>query len=49
MITYGIGMVGLIASAVIYLHIAAKYVFVRILRDSPHLQSNTAVHWATWL
>lgn len=23
--------------------------FVRILRDSKHLQANTVVHWGTWL
>jgi hypothetical protein len=33
MVAYGIGMVGLIANAVIYLHVAAKYLFVRILRN----------------
>ncbi|KAF4622822.1 hypothetical protein G7Y89_g14202 [Cudoniella acicularis] len=49
MVAYGIGMIGLIASAVIYLHVASKYVFVRILRNSKHLQANTFVHWATWL
>lgn len=31
------------------MHVSAKYVFVRILRDSEHLQANTFVHWATWL
>ncbi|KAH6684582.1 transmembrane amino acid transporter protein-domain-containing protein [Halenospora varia] len=49
MVAYGIGMIGLIASAVVYLHIAAKYIFVRILRNSPHLQSNSLIHWSTWL
>lgn len=49
MVSYGIGLVGLIVSACLYLHVAAKYVFVRILRDSKHLQANTLVHWATWL
>lgn len=49
MVAYGIGMVGLIASAVIYLHVAAKYLFVRILRNSKQLHSNSAVHWETWL
>jgi hypothetical protein len=29
--------------------VAAKYVFVRVLRDSRHLQANTVVHWTTWL
>jgi hypothetical protein len=33
----------------IYQHVAAKYLFVRFLRDTRHLQGNTAVHWVTWL
>ncbi|KAF8857987.1 hypothetical protein BDZ45DRAFT_409768 [Acephala macrosclerotiorum] len=48
-VSYGIGLVGLIVSACLYLHVAAKYLFVRILRNSPHLQKNTTVHWITWL
>jgi hypothetical protein len=27
----------------------SKYVFVRILRGSVHLSSNSLIHWATWL
>lgn len=27
----------------------SKYFFVRILRGSRHLASNTMVHWSTWL
>ncbi|GAB7352105.1 hypothetical protein MBLNU459_g2604t2 [Dothideomycetes sp. NU459] len=49
MVAYGVGLIGLIVSACLYLHVAAKYIFVRILRDSKHLQANTFVHWATWL
>ncbi|EOD48285.1 putative neutral amino acid protein [Neofusicoccum parvum UCRNP2] len=48
-VAYGIGLVGLIVSACLYLHVASKYVFVRVLRNSRHLQSNTLVHWGTWL
>ncbi|KAG4410815.1 hypothetical protein IFR04_016045 [Cadophora malorum] len=48
-VSYGIGLIGLIVSATLYLHVAAKYLFVRILRNSPHLQQNTMVHWGTWL
>ena len=29
--------------------VAAKLIFVRILRDTRHLQSNSVVHWTTWL
>ncbi|KAK3069694.1 hypothetical protein LTR53_011760 [Teratosphaeriaceae sp. CCFEE 6253] len=49
MVAYGIGLIGLVVSACLYLHVAAKYCFVRILRDTRHLQENTLVHWATWL
>ncbi|KAK4980796.1 hypothetical protein LTR28_000968 [Elasticomyces elasticus] len=49
MVSYGIGLVGLIVSACLYDHVAAKYLFVRILRNSRHLQSNTVTHWVTWL
>ena len=48
-VSYGIALPGLIISESLSVHIAAKYVFVRILRNSRHLQSNTIVHWGTWL
>lgn len=48
-ISYGISLPGLIVGLGIYQHVAAKYAFVRILRDSDHLQKNTVVHWSTWL
>ncbi|KAI3282826.1 hypothetical protein CBS147309_876 [Penicillium roqueforti] len=48
-VAYGIALPGLIVSGCLYVHVAAKYLFVRILRNSSHLQANTAVHWCTWL
>lgn len=48
-IAYGIGLLGLLVSACLYIHVAAKYIFVRCLRNSPHLQRNSVVHWAVWL
>ena len=48
-VAYGVGLVGLLVSACVYVHVAAKYIFVRILRDSKHLQSNSIVHWSAWL
>jgi hypothetical protein len=48
-ISYGFLLPGLIIGVGIYQHVAAKYVFVRLLRDSKHLQTNTVVHWSTWL
>ena len=35
--------------AMICVHVGAKSCFVRILRGSPHLTSNSKTHWATWL
>lgn len=48
-VAYGIALIGLIASGCLYQHVAAKYLFVRILRGTKHLQSNTVIHWVTWL
>ncbi|ORY65277.1 transmembrane amino acid transporter protein-domain-containing protein [Pseudomassariella vexata] len=48
-VSYGIALIGLMVSGCLYLHVAAKYLFVRLLRGTKHLQSNTVTHWATWL
>ncbi|KAI1380737.1 amino acid transporter [Hypoxylon crocopeplum] len=48
-VSYGVGLIGLAVSGCLYQHVAAKYLFVRILRNTRHLQSNTLVHWGTWL
>ncbi|ROW09263.1 hypothetical protein VPNG_05871 [Cytospora leucostoma] len=48
-VSYGIGLLGLLVSACLYIHVAAKYLFVRILRNSVHLQKNSVVHWSVWL
>ncbi|KAF5980442.1 amino acid transporter [Fusarium coicis] len=48
-VAYGVSLPGLILGVGIYQHVAAKYAFVRILRDSEHLQANTFTHWGTWL
>lgn len=48
-IAYGIALPGLIVSGCLYIHVAAKYLLVRILRKTRHLQANTPTHWATWL
>ncbi|KAK1709783.1 transmembrane amino acid transporter [Colletotrichum lupini] len=48
-VSYGIGLIGLMVSACLYIHVAAKYLFVRILRDSVHLQKNSVIHWSVWL
>ncbi|KFA54990.1 hypothetical protein S40293_02303 [Stachybotrys chartarum IBT 40293] len=48
-IAYGIALPSLIVSAGIFNHAAAKYAFVRLLRNSSHFQANTWQHWGTWL
>ncbi|KAF2102791.1 neutral amino acid permease [Rhizodiscina lignyota] len=47
-VCYGIALPGLLAIALLCLHVASKYLFVRILRKSPHLQAKSAIHWITW-
>ncbi|KAH8430259.1 uncharacterized protein LDX57_007928 [Aspergillus melleus] len=48
-VSYGISLPGLVVSTIVILHFPSKYIFVRILRGSKHLTSNSFVHWATWL
>ncbi|RSL65768.1 hypothetical protein CEP51_012939 [Fusarium floridanum] len=48
-VCYGFTLPGLLVTAMIVTHVPAKYLFVRILRGSKHLNSNTLVHWGTWL
>ncbi|KAJ5736224.1 uncharacterized protein N7483_001349 [Penicillium malachiteum] len=40
---------GTAATTAIFLHYPSKYVFVRVLRGSVHLTSNSLIHWMTWL
>lgn len=48
-VAYGIALPSLIVSAGIFNHAATKYAFVRLLRNSTHLQTNTWQHWSLWL
>ncbi|RJE21007.1 hypothetical protein PHISCL_06653 [Aspergillus sclerotialis] len=48
-IAYGISLPGLIVSTILVLHFPSKYIFIRILRGSDHLTSNSFTHWATWI
>ena len=48
-IAYGIALPSLVVSAGIFNHTSAKYLFVRILRNTKHLQSNSMIHWSTWI
>lgn len=48
-VAYGVALLGLLVSAGLWAHIGAKYLFVRILRNSKHLQKNSVVHWGWWI
>ncbi|BGP32910.1 hypothetical protein JCM10296v2_004695 [Rhodotorula toruloides] len=48
-ISYGLALPGLLAAAVIYTHLPAKWLFVRFLRNSHHLTHSTPTHWIVWL
>ncbi|KAF2637924.1 hypothetical protein P280DRAFT_471591 [Massarina eburnea CBS 473.64] len=48
-VCYGLALPGLIASTMLYVHFPAKYVFIRALRGSRHLTSNSWQHWTSWL
>lgn len=48
-VSYGVALPSLVVSAGIFNHTSAKYVFVRLLRNTNHLQSNSMVHWSTWI
>ncbi|KAK0386733.1 hypothetical protein NLU13_6569 [Sarocladium strictum] len=47
--SYGVALPGLIATMTLVAHFPSKYLFVRFLRGTKHLTSNTFVHWSTWL
>lgn len=48
-VSYGIALPGLVIGVAIYQHVAVKLLFVRLLRDTKHLQENTTIHWSTWI
>ncbi|KAJ3515165.1 hypothetical protein NM208_g14999 [Fusarium decemcellulare] len=48
-VSYGIALPGLLVSAMLMIHLPAKFIFIRVLRGSKHLTANTSVHWMTWI
>ncbi|CAM1508651.1 Fc.00g054990.m01.CDS01 [Cosmosporella sp. VM-42] len=48
-IAYSVSIPGFIMTSTLWVHLAAKFLLVRILRNSEHLQSNSITHWGTWL
>ncbi|SMR59251.1 unnamed protein product [Zymoseptoria tritici ST99CH_1A5] len=47
-VCYGLALPGLLATTTITIHIPAKYVFVRLMKGTKHLNSNSAIHWGVW-
>ncbi|KAL4735371.1 transmembrane amino acid transporter protein-domain-containing protein [Aspergillus similis] len=48
-VAYGFALPGLIVTTMLVIHLPAKIIFIRLLRGSRHLTSNTRTHWITWL
>ncbi|KAF4962167.1 hypothetical protein FSARC_9741 [Fusarium sarcochroum] len=48
-ISYGIAIPGIVATAMLTIHLPGKYLFIRFLRGTKHLTANTFTHWVTWL
>ncbi|KAM0568477.1 hypothetical protein ACHAP9_005390 [Verticillium nonalfalfae] len=47
-VCYGLALPGLMVTTVLVIHLPGKYMFVRFLRGTKHLASNTIIRWATW-
>ncbi|TXT11385.1 uncharacterized protein COLE_01795 [Cutaneotrichosporon oleaginosum] len=47
-VCYGLAIPALLVSLCIYAHIAAKFLFVRILQGTQHIAQPTRRHWLTW-
>ncbi|KAI7778975.1 hypothetical protein LA080_001492 [Diaporthe eres] len=48
-VCYGVALPGLFVSTILTTHLPAKYIFMRVLRGSRHLTTNTVTHWGTWI
>ncbi|KAJ5958229.1 Amino acid transporter transmembrane [Penicillium vulpinum] len=48
-ISYGFAIPGLLVTVMLFIHLPAKFIFVRALRGSKHLASNSMVHWGSWV
>lgn len=46
---YGIALPNLLIAGSLYIHTAAKIIFIRIFRHSRHLHDHTVVGWAVWV
>lgn len=47
--SFGISLPNFLIAGAIYIHIAAKIIFVRMFRHSRHLHDNTVIGWGMWV
>lgn len=47
-VCYGLALPGLLATTTLTIHLPAKYVFIKLLKGTKHLNSNSAIHWSVW-
>ncbi|KAL4863878.1 hypothetical protein BDV12DRAFT_189344 [Aspergillus spectabilis] len=48
-VAYGFALPGLIVTTMLVIHLPAKIIFIRLLKNSPNLTSNSPTHWLTWI
>ncbi|KAI9644860.1 hypothetical protein NHQ30_006887 [Ciborinia camelliae] len=48
-VCYALALPGLLVSTILLSHLPAKFLFLRLLRGSKHLTSNSKTHWTVWL
>ena len=48
-VAYGIALPTIIVAGVIYIHVAAKYIYVRVFRGTKHLTANTWLSYGVWV
>ncbi|KAI7157232.1 amino acid transporter [Hortaea werneckii] len=48
-VAYGIALPTIVIAGIIYAHVAAKYIYVRLFRGTPHMSKRTWLSLGTWL
>ena len=48
-IAYGVAIPTIVIAGVINGHVAAKYIYVRLFRDTKHIRSNSSYSWSVWI
>lgn len=48
-IAYGVAIPTIVIAGVINGHVAAKYIYVRLFRDTKHIRSNSPYSWSVWI